>query len=106
MGEEIGTSNATLLMESSHWRSYDLPADLARRMWHGRYRGQTQKWLAFRFDGHDGEIVLDHHEEPEFVEWRWVDAEDLVGLIVPFKRDVYRSVVDEFRPLWGGSPAP
>src|SRR5688572_22970085 len=51
MLEEIGTDAADLLQESAIWRSYDLPPELAGRMWKGRYRGQTQKWLAFRFSG-------------------------------------------------------
>jgi putative (di)nucleoside polyphosphate hydrolase len=99
MIEEIGTDRAELLQESRVWRSYDLPADLARRMWGGRYRGQTQKWLAFRFLGDDADVRLDG-VHPEFRAWRWVPADSLLGLIVPFKRDVYRRVVAEFRPLW------
>lgn len=99
MREEIGTDKATLLLESRYWRSYDLPTEIGRRMWRGRYRGQTQKWLAFRFEGEDADIQTDLHE-PEFRAWRWVEPERLGGLIVPFKRDVYFSVVDEFRRLW------
>jgi putative (di)nucleoside polyphosphate hydrolase len=99
MLEEIGTNRAELLQESSCWRSYDLPAELARRMWRGRYRGQSQKWLAFRFTGTDAEIRIDG-PDPEFSAWRWVAPDDLPRLIVPFKRDVYVSVVAEFRHLW------
>ena len=98
MREEIGTDRATLLAESRIWRSYYLPGDIARRLWGGRYRGQTQKWLAFRFDGEDGDIRLDSHH-PEFGSWRWVEGERLLDLIVPFKRDVYAGVVAEFRAL-------
>ncbi|MEK0081875.1 RNA pyrophosphohydrolase [Benzoatithermus flavus] len=99
MREEIGTDRAELLQESRIWRAYDLPPELARRMWGGRYRGQTQRWLAFRFQGEDRDIRLDG-THPEFGAWRWVAPEQLPMLIVPFKRDVYLSVVDEFRPLW------
>ncbi len=97
--EEIGTAAAVLLYESRYWRSYDLPADIARRLWQGRYRGQTQKWLAFRFTGSDRDIVIDR-AHAEFCAWRWLPPDDLVGRIVPFKRDVYLSVVEEFRHLW------
>jgi putative (di)nucleoside polyphosphate hydrolase len=97
--EEIGTGAAVLLYESRWWRSYDLPPDVARRLWRGRYRGQTQKWLAFRFTGADSDIVIDGRH-PEFCAWRWLPPGDLVRRIVPFKRDVYLSVVEEFRHLW------
>jgi putative (di)nucleoside polyphosphate hydrolase len=99
MAEEIGTDKATLLAASRVWRAYDLPPGLARRMWGGRYRGQTQKWLAFRFDGADADIRI-QHRHAEFRAWQWADPARLAELIVPFKRDVYLSVVDEFRPLW------
>ena len=99
MLEEIGTDRADLLQESRVWRSYDLPAGLAPHRWRGRYRGQTQKWLAFRFTGRDDEIRIDG-PHPEFRAWRWVPPDDLLRLIVPFKRDVYLNVVAEFRPLW------
>ncbi len=99
MREEIGTDRALLVQESKVWRSYDLPAELQGRVWRGRYRGQTQKWLGFRFTGRDADIRLDG-PHPEFIAWRWVEPERLVELIVPFKRDVYLSVVEEFRSLW------
>jgi putative (di)nucleoside polyphosphate hydrolase len=99
MQEEIGTGAADLLQESAIWRSYDLPPEIAGRMWKGRYRGQTQKWLAFRFSGADEDIRLDGLH-PEFRDWRWIRPEQLPELIVPFKRDVYLSVVDEFRRQW------
>lgn len=99
MLEEIGTDRAELLRESQVWRAYDLPVDVAGRLWGGRYRGQTQRWVAFRFTGTDADIRLEG-PHPEFSTWRWVEPERLVELIVPFKRDVYLSVVAEFRPLW------
>lgn len=97
--EEIGTDRALLLARSRVWRSYDLPAEIARRMWRGRYLGQTQMWLAFRFTGDDEEIAIDG-SHPEFCAWRWLEHDELVKRIVPFKRDVYLSVVEEFRHLW------
>ncbi|MGD9511630.1 MAG: RNA pyrophosphohydrolase [Geminicoccaceae bacterium] len=97
--EEIGTDRVDLLAESRCWRSYDLPPPVASRRWHGRHLGQSQKWLAFRFTGTDADIRIDG-PHPEFRDWRWVEPEELPGLIVPFKRGVYLSVVAEFRPLW------
>lgn len=97
--EEIGTASAVLLCESRWWRSYDLPTDIARRLWHGRYRGQTQKWLAFRFTGADRDIEI-NGTHPEFCAWCWLPPDELVRSIVPFKREIYLSVVEEFRHLW------
>ena len=99
MREEIGTDRAELLQTSRVWRSYDLPPGIAAARWRGRYAGQTQLWIAFRFPGSDGDIRLDT-DHPEFSAWRWVPPGDVPGLIVPFKRAVYLSVVAEFRPLW------
>jgi putative (di)nucleoside polyphosphate hydrolase len=99
MLEEIGTDRAEFIRESGSWRSYDLPPSIARTKWRRRYAGQTQKWLAFRFTGSDADIRVDT-EQPEFRAWRWVAPAEVPALIVPFKRDVYLSVVAEFRPLW------
>ena len=97
--EEVGTDAVELLAESRVWRSYDLPPDLRRRVWGGRFHGQTQKWFAFRFLGQESDIDV-HQPHREFTAWRWVDPEQLIREIVPFKRDVYESVVEEFRHLW------
>ena len=99
MEEEIGTRRAKLLKASAVWRSYDLPRDLAASMWGGRYLGQTQLWIAYGLEGDDAEIKLDG-QHPEFSAWRWVEPPELVALAVPFKRAVYRAVVEEFRPFW------
>lgn len=96
--EEIGTCNGEFLGESRNWYDYDLPPDLATRLWRGRYRGQTQKWFAFRFAGADSEIDLET-ERPEFLAWKWVAAEEVPRLIVPFKRDIYTRILAEFAPF-------
>ena len=99
LAEEIGTDRAELLAESHGWLSYDLPPELGGRVWGGRYRGQTQKWFAFRFTGSDADIDLAAAAHPEFDAWRWVPADELPRLIVPFKRPVYEAVLAEFRHL-------
>ena len=96
--EETGTDKATLLGESAAWLPYDLPPALADKVWRGRFRGQTQKWFAFRFTGDDGDIDI-ATAQPEFSVWRWADAANVIRLAVPFKRDIYRRVVAEFRHL-------
>ena len=37
--EEIGTDKAEILAETRGWLHYDLPSDIAPRMWGGRWRG-------------------------------------------------------------------
>ena len=98
MGEEIGTQKAELLQQHDDWLHYDIPLPLADRLWHGQYRGQKQKWVALRFTGDDADINIDT-EEPEFCEWRWIEPHALINLAVPFKRDVYQTLMDSFAPL-------
>jgi putative (di)nucleoside polyphosphate hydrolase len=99
--EETGVTRARFIARARHWYSYDLPEHLIGKVWHGRYRGQTQLWFAARFEGEDGEIDLEPMagHEREFDAWRWVPLERLPGLVVAFKRPVYEAVVDEFKPL-------
>ncbi|AXS38961.1 RNA pyrophosphohydrolase [Breoghania sp. L-A4] len=97
--EETSVSSISLLAEATDWYSYDLPAAVAGQAWKGKYRGQTQKWFAFRFEGDDSEIDVikpPHGHKPEFSAWRWEKAENLPQLIIPFKRDVYEKVVATF----------
>ncbi len=98
MHEEIGTDNAELVAESTTWLSYDLPAELADRIWKGRFRGQRQKWFVFRFRGKDSDInIATIH--PEFRSWKWAAMRDLPTMIVPFKRKLYSDLTVEFSGL-------
>jgi putative (di)nucleoside polyphosphate hydrolase len=97
--EETSVRSVALLAEAKDWYSYDLPTQVGRKAWKGRYRGQTQKWFALRFLGSDGEIDVLHPpggHKPEFVDWRWEKMERLPALVIPFKRKVYEQVVKEF----------
>ncbi|MBW4709440.1 RNA pyrophosphohydrolase [Roseobacter sp. YSTF-M11] len=98
--EETGVTAdlVTILAESNQWLPYELPHDLVPKLWKGRYRGQKQKWFLMRFHGDDSQvnIATDH---PEFSEWRWLPAVQLVEHIVPFKRAVYAAVMREFGDL-------
>ena len=98
LAEEIGTDSAEIIGESSRWLHYDLPPQLVGRVWKGRYRGQRQKWFAMRFAGTDADIDIET-EHPEFSAWRWAEPETLPDIIVPFKRQLYVDVLDEFRGL-------
>jgi len=101
--EETGVRSARFFAQTVDWLFYDLPRELVGIAWKGRYRGQKQKWFAARFQGPESEIDLGPHpgHKAEFDAWRWVPVADLPDLVVPFKRDVYAAVVEEFAPLIG-----
>jgi putative (di)nucleoside polyphosphate hydrolase len=94
--EETGTDNVEILAESRVWLFYDLPTELIASARHGPWRGQRQKWFVMRFKGSDGDINI-LTGDAEFSAWKWVRVEQLPDLIVPFKRHVYLSVLNEFR---------
>jgi putative (di)nucleoside polyphosphate hydrolase len=96
--EEIGTARAVLCAETRGWLRYDLPAELRHKVWGGRYLGQMQKWFLADFTGRDSDIDL-ATSHPEFDDWKWVRADELATLIVPFKRPLYEAVLKEFSAL-------
>lgn len=99
--EETGVEerHVTLLAQTREELLYDLPDDLIGKLWGGKYRGQRQHWLLARFGGGDADIRLDAHVPAVFDAWQWVTPESLPDLIVPFKKRVYRAVLEEFRDL-------
>ncbi|MGV2981834.1 RNA pyrophosphohydrolase [Camelimonas sp. ID_303_24] len=100
--EETSVSSVELVAEAPAWYSYDLPQEILRRSWRGRYRGQKQKWFALRFTGNESEINVRHPaggHRAEFSEWRWAPMDSLPDLIIPFKRPVYEQVVAAFSQL-------
>jgi putative (di)nucleoside polyphosphate hydrolase len=101
LNEETGLrpEHVSLIAQSSEELFYDLPAELLGKLWGGCYRGQRQYWVLARLTGSDADVRLDAHDPPEFCEWKWVEPETLPDMIVPFKKRVYRAVLDEFRAL-------
>lgn len=99
LGEEVGTDKAHILMIAQKKLRYELPDRLISSLWDGRYRGQEQTWIAARFTGNDSDINLNAHNPPEFSNWQWVELERCLDLIVPFKRELYKEVIDMFSHL-------
>jgi len=101
--EETSVRHASVIAEAPRWFTYDLPRDLVATSWKGRYRGQTQKWFALRFEGDESEIDVlapgGGKHKSEFTAWRWERLERLPELIVPFKRGVYEQVAEAFRSV-------
>jgi putative (di)nucleoside polyphosphate hydrolase len=102
--EETGMRRVSLVAEAPGWFTYDLPRELVGLAFKGKYRGQTQKWFALRFEGDESEIAINPPpggHEAEFDAWAWKPMAELPDLIVPFKRDLYVQVVGAFRHLAG-----
>ena len=101
LGEEtgIGPQHLEIVARLEEELFYDLPPELRGSLWKGRYIGQRQRWYLLRFTGADSDIDLNAHQHPEFCEWKWVEPGMLPDLIVPFKKRVYRAVLEEFRAL-------
>ena len=98
--EETGIRSADLVAKTDGWLTYDLPDHLQGVALKGKYRGQKQKWLLFRFNGTDSEINIAHPPKGapvEFDLWEWVPIDQVADRIVAFKRGVYERVVDAFR---------
>lgn len=95
--EETGilADHVEILAQTRDWLPYELPSELVGKLWGGQYRGQRQKWFCVKFLGDDRDIniVQDHQE---FSEWKWMKAEDALNSIVPFKREIYGQVFQEF----------
>ena len=100
MMEEIGTNNAQLIHTSSQWINYEIPEDTLKTLpWGNLYIGQTQKWFVFQFTGKNSDINVGT-ENPEFSEWKWTNHDTLIDNAVPFKRDLYQKVLEEFKNIF------
>lgn len=91
----IASAKATLVAQASRELIYDLPEELIGKVWKGRYRGQRQSWFLMRFEGRDADVNIET-EHAEFRAWKWAEPAELPGLIVPFKRQLYKELLAEF----------
>ena len=99
MMEEIGTNKAELIRVSTQWIKYDIPSETLQTLpWGHKYVGQTQKWFAFRFTGNNKDINV-QTKNPEFSEWKWTNIDSIIDNIVPFKRNVYGAILEEFKDI-------
>ena len=96
--EETGVESVKLIKEIDNWLTYELPKNLLGKIWKGKYRGQKQKWFIMRFVGNEEEINI-KTKNAEFKEWKWIDVNQLLNVVVSFKLDVYKSIVKELNIL-------
>ena len=99
LAEETGVTSAEPLAEIQQWIAYDFPPGYGGTKQARGWKGQKQKWFAFRFTGDESEIDLETHGDIEFDAWRWGRLDEAPALIVPFKRAAYEQVVQAFAPL-------
>jgi putative (di)nucleoside polyphosphate hydrolase len=94
--EEIGTNNIEILKIHETPLRYDLPDHLLGKLFDGKFRGQEQIWVAAKFKGNDEEIDINAHHLPEFDDWKWISLDNILDMIVPFKKDIYQQVIKAF----------
>ena len=92
--EETSIKNVTLIKEVDGFLTYYLPNHLLGIIWKGKYKGQKQKWFITKFNGEETEINI-KTKKPEFLEWKWINIENLSDKVVDFKLDVYRHIQKE-----------
>ena len=98
LDEETSIKNVELIHEVEEEISYNLPDNLLGIIWKGKFKGQTQKWYIMRFLGEDNEINL-KTKYPEFLEWKWINHENITDKVVEFKLHVYEKIKNELNKL-------
>ena len=96
--EETGIKSIELVKELNGWLGYDLPENLLGKVLEGKYRGQKQKWFIMKFVGKDNEINV-KTKNPEFLDWKWIEASKLPSIAVSFKVDLYKKLKEELNFL-------
>ncbi len=97
--EETSIQSVSLIKEIEDYISYDLPNHLLGIIWRGKFKGQKQKWFIMRFYGKDSEINI-NTKKAEFLNWKWVDLDQITKLVVDFKLHVYQKLTKEVERLF------
>jgi putative (di)nucleoside polyphosphate hydrolase len=98
--EETGVVSVRLLGRTHDWLGYEFPPDHQGSKAGKGWKGQKQVWFAMRFTGEDAEVDVSGHDgQVEFDAWRWAELDEALGSVIEFKREVYRQVIEAFRPL-------
>ncbi len=92
--EETSIETISLIREIDGLTTYLLPNQLLGIIWKGKYKGQKQKWFVVRFNGEEKEINI-NTKHPEFLDWKWVNIDDLTNEVVEFKVHVYKKIQKE-----------
>ena len=98
LNDETSIKNIQIIKELDGWFQYELPKNLIGIIWKGKFRGQKQKWFVVRFTGKESEINL-KTKHPEFIEWKWVEMDELPKIIVDFKKEVYEKLLVKLKKI-------
>ena len=98
LDEETSIKNIKIIKKLDGWFQYELPKNLLGIVWQGKFRGQKQKWFVVRFTGDESEINL-KTKHPEFIEWKWVEMNELPKIIVDFKKNIYEKLLLELKKI-------
>ena len=96
--EETNIKNVNLIKEIEGITTYELPDHLLGIIWKGRYKGQKQKWFLMKFVGDEKEIDI-NTKNPEFLEWKWIDLEQITEVVVNFKLHVYKELKEKVKKI-------
>ena len=94
--EETGITTIKNIATIDNWIKYNLPLDIAKNKWGGKYIGQKQKWYLFYFYGNENEINININKQPEFSKWKWADEQYIRDNVTNFRKDVYKKVFQSF----------
>ena len=96
--EETSIKNVELIKELDGTITYELPDRLLGIIWKGKYKGQKQKWFLMRFLGEDNEINI-KTKNPEFLDWKWIDIDQITEVVVDFKLHVYKELKEKIKKI-------
>tara|TARA_B100000579_G_scaffold22459_1_gene15815 strand:+ start:1210 stop:1686 length:477 start_codon:yes stop_codon:yes gene_type:complete len=96
--EETCIKNVELIKELDDTITYELPNHLLGIIWKGKYRGQKQKWFLMRFTGDEKEINI-KTKNPEFLDWKWIELDQITEVVVDFKLHVYKELKEKIKKI-------
>jgi len=96
--EETSIKNVKLIKEIDEMISYELPNNLLGIIWKGKFRGQKQKWFLMRYLGKDEDINI-KTKNPEFLDWKWIELDEITNVVVDFKLHVYQLLKEKIKKI-------
>ena len=96
--EETNIKTIKFIKEIDGFVSYLLPDELLGIIWRGKYKGQKQKWFLMKFKGNESEINL-NTKSPEFLDWKWINIDELTEVVVKFKLHVYKELKEKIQKI-------